>query len=90
MPHVSFTSALKRFYPNLQSMTLPAADVRELLQRIDEHYPGLSDYLVDEHGRLRKHVNIYIGERLIHDREGLSDGLGEGDEVLIFQALSGG
>jgi molybdopterin converting factor small subunit len=53
-------------------------------------YPGLTDYLVDEQGALRKHVNIYIGENLIEDRTNLKDIVNPSDEVLIFQALSGG
>ena len=90
MPQVSFTSALKRFYPSLETQRVEARTVAEILNKLEEHYPGLKDYLVDELGRLRKHVNIYIGEQLVSDRESLRDEVGEKDEVLIFQALSGG
>lgn len=90
MPTVSFTSALKRFYPSLEPLYVEADTVARLLERLEERYPGLKDYLVDERGHLRKHVNIYIGEQLIEDEAGLSDPLAEQDEVLIFQALSGG
>ncbi len=90
MPRVSFTSALKRFYPSLESQAVEAQTVAEMLNKLEKQYPGLKDYLVDELGRLRKHVNIYIGEQLVSDREGLGDQVGEEDEVLIFQALSGG
>lgn len=90
MPTVSFTSALKRFYPDLEPMQIEAANVAELLEKVEAEYPGIKSYLVDERGRLRKHVNIYIGEVLIEDRERLTDEVREKDEVLIFQALSGG
>jgi molybdopterin converting factor small subunit len=90
MAKVSFTSALKRFYPDLEPREVEAGTVRGMLERVEEHYPGIKSYLVDERGRLRKHVNIYIGESLVKDREELSDRLEAGDEVLIFQALSGG
>lgn len=90
MPQVSFTSALKRFYPNLEPLRVEAQTVAEILNKLEKQYPGLKDYLVDELGRLRKHVNIYIGENLVLDRESLKDKVRENDEVLIFQALSGG
>lgn len=90
MPNISFTSALKRFYPNLENQKIEASSVRELVEQLDLKYPGLKDYLVDEQGQLRKHVNIYIGEDLVQDRQKLKDPLTANDEILIFQALSGG
>ncbi len=90
MPLVSFTSALKRFYPDLSTMEVTASTVAELLEKIERRHPGLKDYLVDERGRLRNHVNIYIGQGLIEDRETLRDPVGSQDKILIFQALSGG
>ena len=90
MPHVRFTAALQRFYPKLQATELTGQTVAELLHALETQYPGLTDYLVDERGRLRQHINIYIGEQLIRDRNTLLDPVGEHDEILIFQALSGG
>lgn len=90
MAQIRFTSALKRFYPNLGPLKIEANTIAELIPKIEARFPGLSDYLVDEQGALRKHVNIYIGEHLIKDREQLQDDLKAEDEVLIFQALSGG
>lgn len=90
MANVSFTSALRRFYPDLKPQHIPANTLAEVLEELDRRYPGLRDYLVDERGRLRRHVNIYIGETLAVDRDGLGDRLDPDDDVLIFQALSGG
>ena len=90
MALVNFTSALKRFYPDLQPVTVEAETIVEVLAALEKRHAGLSDFLVDEHGTLRPHINIFIGDRLITDRENLDDRVGEGDEILIFQALSGG
>jgi molybdopterin converting factor small subunit len=90
MPQVNFTYALKRFYPDLKPINISAANIAELVKGLDQPYPGLKDYLIDEQGRLRQHVNIFIGERLIKDKQQLSDTINEGDEVFIMQALSGG
>lgn len=90
MAQIRFTSALKRFYPDLKPLELEVRSISEVIASIEEMYPGLTDYLVDEQGALRKHVNIYIGENLIEDRTNLKDIVNPSDEVLIFQALSGG
>lgn len=90
MAHVQFTPALRRFAPALAPFEAEATTVAELLLRIEERFPGLRAYLVDERGALRQHVNIFIGEDLIHDKLSLSDALQPTDEVYILQSLSGG
>ena len=64
--------------------------VLEVVESLDLQFPGLKDYLLEEDGSLRKHVNIFLKEALIRDRHQLSDPVNPSDEVLIFQALSGG
>ena len=90
MPKVRFTPNLKRFYPTLQPTQVEAETVAQLLEEIEELHPGICAYIVDEHGSLREHVNIFVGGELIHDKAKLSDPLGPQDEVYILQALSGG
>lgn len=90
MPVINFTSALKRFYPNLQPISIEGQTVADILKKLDATYPGLTDYLINEHGALRHHINIFIGDKMIRDRDCLSDEINKGDEILIFQALSGG
>ena len=90
MPTVNFTYALKRFYPDLASMEVEAENIADVLDHLNQRYPGLKDYLVDEQGRLRQHVNIFIGDKLIRDKTKLTDTVSERDEVFIMQALSGG
>ncbi len=90
MPIVNFTAALKRFYPDLHPLSIEGQTVAEVLNQLNQPYPGITDYLVDEQGALRHHINIFIGEKMIVDRDNLSDSTLNNDEILIFQALSGG
>lgn len=90
MVHVHFTSALKRFVPDLQSIDAEGTTVADVITAVETAYPGLSDYLVEENGTLRKHVHIFINDAFIRDRRKLSDGIRSGDHVHIIQALSGG
>jgi molybdopterin synthase sulfur carrier subunit len=91
MPAVKFTTHLEKFFPGVtQGVTVEAGTVAEVVSALDRQFPGLADYLVDEHGVLRKHVNIFIDEELIHDRQRLSDPVTNNNRVYVFQALSGG
>ena len=87
---INFTSALKRFYPDLKPVQVNGATIGDILLELNQFYPNLSDFLIDEHGTLRQHINIFIGDTMIYDRDNLADRVGEKDEILIFQALSGG
>lgn len=90
MPQVKFTSALQRFFPSLKNTDIEGRTVMEIVENINVQHPGLKDYLLEEDGSLRKHVNIFLQEELIKDRMALNDVVKPTDEVLIFQALSGG
>jgi molybdopterin converting factor small subunit len=91
MPRVQFTSHLRRFFPDLgQDEEIEATSVAELVVALNDRYPGFADYVVDERGALRQHVNIFVGENLVRDRTRLSDPLDSRSEVFILQALSGG
>lgn len=90
MPTIRFTTALKRFFPDLVDQEISGNTVNDILIQINERYPGIQSYLIEESGGLRKHINIFVRGELIADRDGLQDPLNDNDEVMIFQALSGG
>lgn len=90
MAHVAFTAHLQRFFPTLAECDVPARTVRELVDALEQRYPGLRSYIVDDTGRLRRHVNVFVGEEPIADRETLGDTLRDQDRVFVLQALSGG
>ncbi len=91
MPKVKFTTHLVRYFPTLENPTTAEGNtVAAVVDNLNKAYPGLADYIVDERGVLRKHVNIFVRGDLIHDRQTLQDPVTPEDEVFIFQALSGG
>ena len=90
MARVTFTKNLERFFPGLKPGDFGGANVAEVLQAIDGTYPGIRDYLVDERGALRKHVNIFVNAEMIRDRQELSDPVESHTEIFFAQALSGG
>lgn len=92
MPTVEMTSHLYRFFPALEQreIRVPAGSVAEVLREVDQIAAGFSDYVLDEHGALRRHVNIAIDSTVVVDRKTLSDYAADDAKVYVFQALSGG
>lgn len=92
MARVELTPHLFQFFPHLEgkSLQLEASTVAEVVTGMEALAPGFAFYVCDERGRLRQHVNIFVGDERVADRHGLSDPIGPGSRVLIMQALSGG
>lgn len=70
----------------------PAVDahggtVDDLLHDLDRQYPGIRFRIVDEQGRLRTHMKVFVGNDLTRDLGTPLDGV---VEVTLMQALSGG
>jgi sulfur-carrier protein len=92
MAQVQFTQHLKSLFPQLgeSPLSLEVTTVAELLAELERMLPGIAFYICDERGRLRRHVNIFVDEEMLVDRNRLSDRLVSGSRVFIAQALSGG
>lgn len=89
MARVCFTGHLQRHLP-CPDVDATGATVAEVLNTVFEDNPKLRSYLLDDQGRVRKHVNVFINDAPIADRAYLSDPVADGDEIYVLQALSGG
>lgn len=89
MSRISFTANLQRHIA-CPCVETDARTVREALDSVFAGNPPLRSYILDDQGRLRRHVNLFVNDRPVGDRRTLSDAIGPEDEVYVFQALSGG
>jgi len=89
MPRLIFASAIQRHVATPEHR-VAAASVAADLEAVFAGHPALLYYLLDEQGRLRRHVAIFVDGRRIRDRDTLADPLQDSSEVYVVQALSGG
>jgi hypothetical protein len=47
-------------------------------------------YVLDEQGRIRQHMVVFIDGEMVRDRDDLSDAVGPHSTIDVIQALSGG
>lgn len=96
MARVVLASALSRWLPQAAQATgevtldVSGASVGAVLDGLFERHPNLRGYVVDEHGVVRHHVAVFVDGDAIRDKRNLAQPLGEGAEVYVMQALSGG
>ena len=89
MPVVAFTPNLKR-HLDVPEVVVAPGTVADALEAVFEHNPRLRSYIVDEQGRLRQHVAVFVAGEMVRDRLGLSDLVTDQQEIFVMQALSGG
>lgn len=92
MPTVEVTSHLHEFFPQLKAgpVAVEGRTVGEVVKAVERLAPGFRFYVCDEAGRVRQHVNIFVGEHRIRDRATLTDPVEPASRVFVLQALSGG
>ncbi|MGH9335985.1 MAG: MoaD/ThiS family protein, partial [Vicinamibacteria bacterium] len=74
----------------VEQVEVPAGTVAEALEQVFQQNPQLRSYIVDEQGRLRQHVAVFVEGELVRDRIHLSDRVSDHEDVFVMQALSGG
>ena len=86
MTTVRLREPLKRLAGGQADHALEGATVVELLAALEREQPALAGWILDERGRLRRHINVYVrGER-----GGPETPVGDGDRVDVLPAISGG
>ncbi len=89
MPTVRFTQNIQR-HVACPTLEVPGSTVRELLNGYFAIHPQARGYVLDDQGRLRQHMAIFIDGAQLLDRDRLTDPVPESAVVDLVQALSGG
>ena len=63
------------------------ATLSDLLDDLERQYAGIRFRMIDEQGRVRRHIRIFVNGEQVDD---LAQALTPADNVAIVQALSGG
>ena len=67
-----------------------AVTVGAVLDTLAVEHPPLERRVRDERGRVRVHVNLFVGADNIRDLDGLTTAVSPGAELSIIPAISGG
>jgi sulfur-carrier protein len=67
-----------------------APDLRSAIDQLDSRHPGFKGRLLDDEGRPRQFVNLFLNDEDIRMGQGLDSPVGESDEIAIVPAVAGG
>lgn len=89
MATVHFTANLRRLV-DCPTDTATGGTVATVLDTYFAAHPEVRRYILDDTGRLRRHIAVFVNNDHVTDREELADPVAPDDEVHVLQALSGG
>jgi sulfur carrier protein ThiS len=86
---VEFAPSLRRHVDCAPQLVEPGS-LRAVLEAALRAAPRLAPYVFDDQRAVRKHVAVFVNDQMVQDRVRLDRRLGDGDRVLVVQALTGG
>lgn len=83
---MSLRGPLKTFAGGRAEHPVEGGTVAELLRGLERAQPGVKGWILDERGRIRRHINVFVnGEGGREDTP-----VGPDDRIDVLPAISGG
>jgi len=87
---VRVPTPLRRFTAGVDEVPASGDSIRAVITDLERNHPGISDRLLDDHGELRRFVNIYLNGDDIRFLNQLNSTVKDGDDISIVPAIAGG
>jgi len=89
MATVRFTQNIQR-HVGCPTREVAGSDLRAVLDNYFHDNERARGYVLDEMGRIRQHMVVFIDGEMARDRDKLSDSVQAGSVIDVIQSLSGG
>ena len=86
MATVKLRAPLKDLAGGNREVSIDGDSVGEVLKELERQHPRVVGWVLDEHGRVRPHVNVFVdGERVREDAA-----VAPGATIHVLPSISGG
>ena len=85
--NVLLPTPLVEYTGGVREVSATGESLDALLRDLDRQYPGIRFRMIDEQGKIRAHIKLFVNAEL---QRSLLAPLAAKDEILIVAALSGG
>jgi molybdopterin synthase sulfur carrier subunit len=87
---VRIPTILRTFTGGESEVKAEGATLREVVADLDANHPGIAGRILDDSGKIRRFVNVYVGDEDVRFAEGLDTAAPEGVQISIIPAVAGG
>ncbi|HEV3474141.1 MAG TPA: ubiquitin-like small modifier protein 1 [Actinomycetota bacterium] len=90
MVQVKIPTIMRRHTGGEAVLTGEGSTVRDVLQKLEERFPGLTKNVVTDDGDLHRFVNVYVNDEDVRYLGALETEVKDGDVLSILPAVAGG
>lgn len=87
---IRFPRVLLQYWTGPAKVDVDATTLAQAFTSVNEKAPGLSSRILDDQGRIRRHVAIFVNGTMLDGKDPSIVPLGPGDEVHVVPSVSGG
>lgn len=88
--NVRIPTILRTYTGGASEVTASGGTLGEVIEDLEAAYPGLRARVLDDSGKLRRFVNVYVNDDDVRFAEGLATETKDGAAVSIIPAVAGG
>ena len=90
MPTLTLPALMKYYVNDLSEVQITGSTVSQAINDLTSQYPAIKPHIIDDQGRLRRHVNLFINKENINNLNGLDTSIEESDIIILMPSITGG
>jgi molybdopterin synthase sulfur carrier subunit len=90
MATIRIPTPLRKYTQGKEEVQVAGATVHAVIEALESSHPGIRERILDDAGKVRRFVNVFVGEEDIRFLENLQTPVAERDEISIIPAIAGG
>ncbi|HZC35342.1 MAG TPA: ubiquitin-like small modifier protein 1 [Chthoniobacterales bacterium] len=87
---VRIPTPLRKLTKDQEIVQIEGSTVRDVINNLEQSYPGLKERICDEQNNIRRFVNVFVNDEDIRFLQDTETTVKPGDEVSIVPAIAGG
>ena len=87
---VRVPTPLRKFTQGSDEVAVDGDTVLAMLEDLEQKHPGIKERIMDEGGKVRRFVNVYVNGDDIRFLKNVDTALKDGDSISIVPAIAGG
>ncbi len=87
---VRIPTILRTYTGGASEVTATGATLAEVIDDLEAHYSGIKGRILDDNGKLRRFVNVYVGNDDVRFLDELTTPTPDGSQISVIPAVAGG
>ena len=87
---VRIPTQLRTLTGGASEVTVESGKLSEIIAGLESAHPGIAERVLDEDGKIRRFVNVFVAEEDVRFLDGLDTAVTDGQVVSIVPAVAGG